>query len=667
MTEEHVVLNNTSLEVLAGIDVLKRLSMTSGHEDRGSPSRKSKQGTSSKGYSQRRVGKKVVSVNTSSRRNLDGDVYLPRQSRSPLTKETEGEAGDLIISSYTVCEKYHKIILRCVKQVFKTEEDKSKDGHNIRGKKFDDKKSRRKKHNEVDGASAVTETSKKNHMKGAFDAEISLWVYLKSLLNNDGQQVVNKAVYEYLNGFYQSLYHSIKLAWNQENHKESGEKRDDEGHYRLDHHLFFSHPINLALKSRMDLKQFFESEDAIQDDSEKYYRLLNYNILIRLGDLNRYLKYPDVAIGYYSQARDVNPLRGHAFNQLALMSDKDKNPGQQVYYYIRALCCLEDPVMISAHNIQSSVNRLIHLREQQQDFDNIRGKNVVSLFQKRDDALDNEDDVHVDPRDVSNWLHTLVIGIFNKKTGMIIRPLLTAAVSLLHDMREAFPRDQSHVLQALDVLLEHCLNPTYSGQCFPFLRKQETLLTALQHLIDSITGLDDVDPETLKVALPHDYSLVGFKHLKEIHAKFSWSDAPDVIMNTPDKFLPLLKRIQSNLKKLLSHDVYLATRPQMTEPLRSLVNFSSHVPVMSRDWNLPPLGAYVPIGRLVDLNPVSQEEVNPSSSKSMKKLVSDGQVLWDPVDPTAKTEKEADKPVTPTATRKTKSRNMVLQSMLSKD
>lgn len=446
-------------------------------------------------------------------------------------------------------------------------------------------------------------------MKVAFDSEVKLWVYIKSLLSDENQdKAMSKTVFEYLNGFYQSLYHSIKLAWNQENHKGMGEKRDDEGHYRLDHHLFFSHPINLALKSRMHLKKFFGN--IHEEDNEKYYRLLIYNILIRLGDLNRYLKFPEVSIGYYSQARDVNPVRGHAFNQLALMSDKDRDPSQQVYYYIRALCCLEDPVMISAHNIQSSVNRLIHLKETSDQPELMRGRNVVFLFQKNDDL---EGETEVDANDVMNWIHTLIIGIFNRKTGMIIRPLLGASITLLRELIEIPPSDPKKTLEALDVLLEYTLHPEFAEQNAQFLKENERILSILLQVIDAMSGKDSsVSPdETLKTALPHDYSLVGFKHLKDIHSKYSWADTPDVVMNTSDKFVSLLQRIQSNARKAMAVAV---TR-----------NPFGNFPTGSDCYSFPCLAAALPIsGPLVDLTPL------PVIQRPMIKLVSDGHVILKP-------------------------------------
>lgn len=85
-------------------------------------------------------------------------------------------------------------------------------------------------------------------------------------------------------------------------------------------------------------------------------KLLLYNILIRIGDLNRYLNKSSVAESYYMSARKVDVLRGDAYNQLAINTPHSQH-FKCIYYYCRAAKSCAEPITIAETNLKLAINR----------------------------------------------------------------------------------------------------------------------------------------------------------------------------------------------------------------------------------------------------------------------------------------------------------------------
>lgn len=83
--------------------------------------------------------------------------------------------------------------------------------------------------------------------------------------------------------------------------------------------------------------------------------LFYYHILIRLGDLSRYMDRPEPAKFYYCNARNLFPLYGHAYNQLALLTSPN-DEFKCCYYYARAAKSVHKPLnRISDNNLRIAV------------------------------------------------------------------------------------------------------------------------------------------------------------------------------------------------------------------------------------------------------------------------------------------------------------------------
>lgn len=85
--------------------------------------------------------------------------------------------------------------------------------------------------------------------------------------------------------------------------------------------------------------------------------LFQYHVLIRLGDLNRYMERIDVAEYYYCNARNLFPFFGHAYNQLGLLT-KPTNCYKCCYYYARAAKSSDRPLTtIADSNLRIAVSK----------------------------------------------------------------------------------------------------------------------------------------------------------------------------------------------------------------------------------------------------------------------------------------------------------------------
>lgn len=106
--------------------------------------------------------------------------------------------------------------------------------------------------------------------------------------------------------------------------------------------------------------------NRLTEDSSDWTRDTVYRCLIYLGDLNRYMLdiYPGWNLGiaseYYWRAVFWKPDAGQAFNQLAALSNYQKNIIDTVYYYLRCLCSLH-PFEVAQGNLMPLVNQHITL------------------------------------------------------------------------------------------------------------------------------------------------------------------------------------------------------------------------------------------------------------------------------------------------------------------
>lgn len=403
--------------------------------------------------------------------------------------------------------------------------------------------------------------------RAAFEAEKQLWIDLKKFKDTNDRNIIS-----YINGFYVTLSMSLNLAQTLGQDAVDG----DEG-----------------LKS--DMKRSTEAEKIERD--------LRYNLNIRVGDLNRYLKNNVLAKASYTRARTLNPRRGHAYNQLALIST---NRLLQVYYYVRAVCSTEESILFAAENLKSQVTKFAAVGEQ---------TNIVALFIPPQESptkanpppgfsnMTNHfpDDssatntvglnpIPINPTEVSNWVYMVVIAIYSNNLAVVIEPLFEQSKLWIHQQlcgEDPFyssgskfndynlTKDSTALLPALDVLFDYvlCLTMYHDAikvednqngiktekQKIDHAKRRSHVLAALQfhqhrllpNLKMSITSLlamsDNFALGNNSSALKHDYGLLGFSHLSLAHARLDFDDGT-IPGNKPNEFIILVKRICDKMK-----------------------------------------------------------------------------------------------------------------------
>lgn len=145
--------------------------------------------------------------------------------------------------------------------------------------------------------------------------------------------------------------------------------------------------------------------------------LFLYHVLIRIGDLNRYMDCNDVAEYYYCNARNLFPQFGHAYNQLGLLT-KPNYCYKCCYYYARAAKSSEKPLnTIADSNLRIAVSKynctlLSHI---------LNDESSISLSQ-------TIESVQL-PTSAFEWFYAIIVGIYADN----IQPLTKSFLSYMSD------------------------------------------------------------------------------------------------------------------------------------------------------------------------------------------------------------------------------------------
>lgn len=246
-------------------------------------------------------------------------------------------------------------------------------------------------------------------------------------------------------------------------------------------------------------------------------RTLVYNILIRLGDINRYLRNTDIAVTYYSNARNVNILKGHAYNQLALIAAA-KNPFKCIYYYVRAIKSLEEPVAIAEANLKAAVKKFEKVSVLKDLFE---GKLQNGAGQTK------PNDTNVEPKEGIDWFHLSVIAFYCENFFPLIKPLCEFISQ--QDFKQSLSMDTNFVLMALDVFVDFAVirdvRKLYSEK---FSKELKDILAKLcEKYENQPEDKQDTycDENGKLVPLYHDYQLRGFELLSPIHKEMNFNEA----------------------------------------------------------------------------------------------------------------------------------------------
>lgn len=318
--------------------------------------------------------------------------------------------------------------------------------------------------------------------------------------------------------------------------------------------------------------------------------LFQYNVLIRLGDLNRYMDRTDVAEYYYCSARNLFPQFGHAYNQLGLLT-KPTNCYKCCYYYARAARSSEKPLnSIADSNLRIAVSKynygiLSHI---------LNDESSISLSQSLESVSQ--------PTTAFEWFYVIIVGIYADN----IQPLTKSFLSYMSDNFSTHKaasiknsvttttiycdRESYILLACLDVLLDWlslgsqgkviCSILSYELRQMKYRLRNiissskgditqlsnnssnaESTITVLEvnRVVSPSSSSSNSTPnDSLRVssspcakstsfgkstALPHDYVLRGFSPLDSIHRGLSFnptyrvgSDSEDSLENTTASF-----------------------------------------------------------------------------------------------------------------------------------
>jgi len=156
---------------------------------------------------------------------------------------------------------------------------------------------------------------------------------------------------------------------------------------------------------------FIKTANLLSNSVSQDNLLLIYNINIRLGDLNRYLRNVTMARYYYTQARELIPERGHAYNQLACISTND--PIKSIYYSVRAFLATQEPVSIADNNIRSAVNRFSSVNQI-----------IKSLFTNEPSQISSL-------AKIENWFYVIVIASYCNNFNPLLNCYLTEMINFV--------------------------------------------------------------------------------------------------------------------------------------------------------------------------------------------------------------------------------------------
>lgn len=433
----------------------------------------------------------------------------------------------------------------------------------------------------------VLNRSPSTRAQAAFEAEKQLWIDLKKFKDTNDRNVIS-----FINGSYVSLLNSITLA--------RGRSQNS-----LGPHL--SHSKTTSSLRHSTTMASSEQDKEEQATATKIESDLLYNLYIRVGDLNRYLKNNVLAKSYYNQARTLNPFRGHAYNQLALISP---NRLLQVYYYVRAVCATEESISFAAENLKSQVTKFAAVGEQ---------SNIVALFipassaplmtnanpppgfsshingqgSGNNSSAASLNPIPINPSQVTNWAYMVIIAIYSNNLSIVIEPLFEQSKCWIHEQlcgEDPFfcsgskfndynlAKDSTALLPALDVFLDYvlCLTVYQNGiqanatiinangaaiksekEKFDHAKRRAHVMSALRYhqhrlLINlkmSITSLlamsDNFALGINSSALKHDYALLGFSHLSLAHSKLIFDEGS---IPKSNEFIMLIKRINDKIR-----------------------------------------------------------------------------------------------------------------------
>jgi len=146
--------------------------------------------------------------------------------------------------------------------------------------------------------------------------------------------------------------------------------------------------------------------------------IFQYHIIIRLGDLNRYLDRLDTAEYYYCNARNLFPNYGHAYNQLGLLT-KSGNFYKSCYYYARAAKSIKRPL---EKNLAESNLRII-LKEHENSILNDISNNNPSIPHKQCSPEREQSRTEL-PNTSFDWFYVLVVAIYFDNVHPVAKPFM---------------------------------------------------------------------------------------------------------------------------------------------------------------------------------------------------------------------------------------------------
>lgn len=194
-----------------------------------------------------------------------------------------------------------------------------------------------------------------------------------------------------------------------------------------------------------------------------------YHVLIRVGDLHRYLERVDLAFYYYSVARNLFPQFGHAYNQLGLLTEPSKCY-KCCYFYARAANSSKKPLnTIAESNLRIAISKYnCKLVNEILSCDTNVGESCVEI-----EDVDNlgEASPQIDrifPRSASEWFYSMVVAIYGDNIQPIAKPFLVQLVKRLSNSRvnaikdsiqkatlsNSRDKDLYILLSSLDILLD---------------------------------------------------------------------------------------------------------------------------------------------------------------------------------------------------------------------
>ena len=278
-------------------------------------------------------------------------------------------------------------------------------------------------------------------------------------------------------------------------------------------------------------------------------RLLLYNIMIRIGDLNRYLSNTSISETYYLNARRLDVMRGHAYNQLAINTPISQHL-KCIYYYCRAAKSCVEPIIIAETNLKVAVNR----------FDSGILKSIIKMGSNSSQQLIESDDqlVVTYPQKGIEWFYLSVISVYSENFDTIFKPLieflitnceLTSNRHLDNDINN----DMNFALMAFDVALDWIQLKAIQKTFFDVYATQlKNLKTGLKTCAEMIREYEDeTENESQTKPLFHDYVLRGFSPLSSIHDKLDFDSSETLVIQS----YRLMNRVIEKMEKLFGKSV----------------------------------------------------------------------------------------------------------------